>query len=420
MELPFILNDRGYRRAIKEGWITVSPEVEDVQFQPASLDLRIREVVAVGPLFIMDPYNPVHRVDSENYPSMPYNLEFDPDSLEELVIPAFSTCQVRVDDVDFPPVSLGSIADTLIAESVANGSAALPGLNQIYRSVGQRLDTMSFASIFGKTDVVLRSSMGKLGLAISQVNKFGLAPFRLVNDDESYAGMAIYVKNYSPYSIRFKEGERIAQMFTEVQSMAVHPFNIVDHGVILEYEPVLEVHKAGLFEVKPELEVDPFGYIMFHASDKAHKMVGPENGNSTIDFSDRKTVEYDEVTIPPEGLAIKPFEYWAVQAVETVRLSNQVAIDFVSHPVTSTHAFRPGTDFFDTYNFEVCNAGWFDPGYEGVYFGHPKTMLRQHLIKPGDPIGWGRAYLFGNGVERPYGSDDLGSHYQHADDFRVE
>ena len=417
MELQTILNDRGYRKAIEKGWIKVEPQPEDVQFQPASLDLHILGMFHSEPLTVIEPNNPLHRKNPERYPHVPYNMKTDNvGSVDELLIPSFSKNVVQVDTVHFPPVSLGSVFDSIFDPT--NMPPYLK-LNLNLLSLRHRLESMYFSTIFTTHDVVLRSSMGRLNLAAGDISRISDVPFQEVNDDGSPYGMGIFLINYSPYSIKFEKGDRIAQMFTEVQQMALVPVKLVEAGIKLPGQLIKEVHDKGLFRVSPELDVDDFGYIVLHAGDTAYRMKEPQNGQETINFSERKNLEYERVGIPEGGLVVEPFEYWAIQAAETLKLSEHIGINFVGFPLTPSYAFRSNFDFFDSF-LGICNAGWFDPGYSGVFLAHPKTLQRQAVIKRGDPIGWGRVYIFENGVERPYGSAQLGSRYQEANSFALK
>ena len=59
------------------------------------------------------------------------------------------------------------------------------------------------------------------------------------------------------------------------------------------------------------------------------------------------------------------------------------------------------------------SEGWVDPGYTGCFSRQPKTFQTAgHTIREGDVLGHGLIIFFANGVQRPYGSKELGNHYQ--------
>ena len=170
-----------------------------------------------------------------------------------------------------------------------------------------------------------------------------------------------------------------------------------------------------------------------HAS-KAFRRKKIEGG---IEFANRDQYKkgdlLEEVDIGRK-YEVKEGEHLIVEVEETFDLSPYVGISVLNNfigqdvpGVPSLSGFSPQESTGNTpkdFRRSCLNCAlhsvrnsWIDPGYKGMMTGFPKLLGK--TVEKGDVVGYAQAFFFPKGVERPYGSEELGSHYQGQDKFSV-
>jgi deoxycytidine triphosphate deaminase len=357
---PFIiLNDRGIKQALKRRLIRSDVKTDDVQIQPASLDCKIADV------------------EIDDSPIELFGNFGIPKHMDEFGLPAYSAADVA--------------------------------FTQHFN-----YNVMNFHPV-----VILRSSLGRVGAAPLMHALWNV----WTEDDVKKSGA--HVANYSPNNIVLERGERFAQILwglsykgivDEDKAPDFHAKRFLDlagsleSGVEILNENLLrDMANNGLYTISPILTLRK-GHIVLHASNEAYRF----RDVGRVKLSEKRTDLLEPVDIS-NGYTPKPGEHLLVKAVEQLKLSDKVAIDFLERPPLtlldeSKREEKLRMQFTAT---NLVNAAWFDPGYEGIYMAHVKNVDKlQTDIRPGDPIGFGVLFYFPKGVERPYGSKALQSHYQ--------
>ncbi len=365
---PFlILNDRGIRQAFKKKKIVSDMKNDDIQIQPASLDCRV--------------------------------LELDWDDLD---ISAFGN----------------------FGRPKRMSEFGIPAYNSMEAIFTQWFD---YNTLHFHPSVVLRSSLGRVGVA--PVIK-GL--MNSWSDEKKVRKSGVRIANYSPNNIAFDPGERFAQIMwgmdfkgsgfvddpkyqKEVRKF-VDIVSQLECGIEVKDERTLrDMVDQGLYSVNPMLTLRQ-GFIVLHASSEAYhfREVG------TVRLSEKRSDLLEPVDIS-KGYTPQPGEHLLVKAREHLKLSDKVGIHFIERPVFNLNqGERERLRSFQVASTNLVNAAWFDPGYEGIYMAHVKNIDKFPVdIRPGDPIGFGCVFYFPKGVERPYGSAALQSHYQGAKTAQV-
>lgn len=362
-KLPLLpLNDRGIRRALQEGVIKSDVATDDVQIQPASLDCRLLDIESCG-------------CHIELYGSFGTERE-----MSGFGIPAYGAAEIA--------------------------------FTQLFEWNVRMV----------RPFIILRSSLGRVG-----IGPIMNAPMYQWAGDERKIGMT--VGNYSPNNVLLEKGGKFAQMLFML-NFDPEPFfeddrryirqvsdfldlvKILECGVEIRDERVLRsLAEQGHLKISPEL-VTKRGFVVLHASNEAYRLreVGYLNINE----------KRNDLLVPVDitgGYTPKPGEHLLVKAREQIDLSDRIGIHFLERPVGLIDSMdeRSSMRRFQIAATNLVNAAWYDPKYSGIYMAHAKNIdLHPVDIRPGDPIGFGDVYYFPKGVERPYGSSGLGSHYQRA------
>jgi len=66
-------------------------------------------------------------------------------------------------------------------------------------------------------------------------------------------------------------------------------------------------------------------------------------------------------------------------------------------------------------DYMVTGGGWVDPGYKGHVTAQPNRFVGRKVLKKNDPLALGIIYKYSEPVNRPYGSEELKSHYQNSE-----
>jgi len=244
----------------------------------------------------------------------------------------------------------------------------------------------------------------------------------------------IELGNFGHNDIHLQEGEGVAQFYISVKPFAdecAHLYQAddnvrtptpelgeqvrsLDMGMeVVMGDQLKYLHDQGYFTVTPKL-VDSGANILVHAGKTVYRMRTIEGG---IDFSKRKEYTQDELFEPIDisnGYTIQPYEHIVVETRESFKLSPHIGIRFWDNVLDSKELKsyeHLRTDMPKSLSFISLTDSWIDPGYAGIFARQPK-WLDGRTIYPGDVTGFGQVYFFPKGVERPYGSADLGSQYQ--------
>lgn len=388
-----ILSDKGIKQAIKEGYLDIDPAI-DLQnpgdrLQPCTIDLNFKEV-------------------------------------ESNFIPG-----TRVGDFSADPKKLVSGRSSWIEfqEGISFNNPKM-----CFRGVGSEAGFFSYF-LDG------RSSLLRLGAVI------------LDGGGSFYSGVEAVVHNSSQNDIILDEGEKICQAFIRVNPFA-DTYGIPYRGEIpktKEGDKIRELEMgvqvfldSSLKELsrKGYMKVErgnggkyvPWkGLILMHAS-KAFRTKKIDGG---IRFADRKNYKkedlLEEVDITKKYI-VRDNEHLIVEVEETFDLSPYVGIsvlnNFVGQEIPGVPDLRGFAPKKSTGNIpedvrrSILNCAlhnvrnsWIDPGYNGMMTGFPKLLGK--TIERGEIVGYAQVFFFPKGVERPYGSKELGNHFQNQNKFKV-
>ncbi len=359
----FYLSDRGIRQALEQKILVFDPPLEDGQIQPASIDLLFDHVEDAWSL-------------PETYRTMLKN-RLD-------VVPAHSEVELHT----------------------VQHMSWLEGL-RFY--------------------IELRSSLRRL----SCHRRVG---YTLVHP-EGHVAVELY--NHGGLNIVLPKGGRIAQLlffFDKSPEVGLHRAGIsgcesaalayekliaLDHGVeIKTSKEAWRLVNEGYLKVSPRAHFEK-GMLKVYAGKTARVL----RKNLTVGFSSKQDISaaFDDVRLP---YRLMPGEHLVVETREDLELSPYVGIHFFDYMIGSGR----GLSFFKhsperveaDFSLMSMPDGWVDPGYKGVFTRQPKTLFKEGVvINEGDLLGHGLIIFFPKGVERPYGSAGLSSHYQNSDKARI-
>ena len=169
--------------------------------------------------------------------------------------------------------------------------------------------------------------------------------------------------------------------------------------------------REGYFSVSPSAKFEK-GMLVVHAGTTARVLRRPVR----VVLSQKTDISgaFEKVRLP---YRLMPGEHIDVD-VEHLKLSKHIGIQFCDYVLGTSRGFSPRTSeqrlLADAWLSDMPD-GWVDPGYKGAFSRQPKTMFSEGVvINPGDVLGHGIIVFYPRGVERPYGSAGLGSHYQNA------
>lgn len=361
------LTDRGIRQALERGLLRFDPPLEDRQIQPASIDLLFDSIEDVVPL--------AHLWPSGRYPSWP----------EANQIPKHSDVTLNTTQKMFWAPSLRFKTELRSSLRRLSGHMQIFGWTRI-----------------GPENRVLVEMINPGGININLARGDKIAQLLFYYTFSVFAGL---------YEAGLKGYEREAEEFSRVAEL--------DHGrLVATNQEAKRLLLEGYFSVSPEARFEK-GRLKVHAG----KTIQILRENLTVDFSKKQDISdaFEEVRLP---YRLMPGEHVVILTRENLGLSKHVGIHFVDHL-----AFTGRDLSLLTHPLEHVAAdlplwcmpdGWVDPGYKGVFTRQPKTYYPKGVvIKKGDVLGHGTIIFFPTGVERPYGSKELGSHYQNASNVKL-
>ncbi|MGE0792950.1 MAG: hypothetical protein AB7V77_02075 [Candidatus Woesearchaeota archaeon] len=374
------LNDRGIKQAINYGFIKISPNLDltknTKRLQPATLDIELK------------------KIDSSS--------DIDKNSLY------FSDLNI---------IKSRSENDVFLTEQIHHD-----------RQVKELPVNFIFPSIEA------RSSFRRLGVFVP--NGGGV----FFNTPK---GVEVELNNYSYNDIYINEGERFAQIFFRIDPFKdkwdmgyslqnLKDMNVknpeevlkklnetfekarsLDMGIEITTNEQLEwLEQKEYLQVFPKLKFEN-GLILVHASEVANKI---KKLDEVVIFSQReKYVDkiFEKIKLS-KNYILKPNEHIDIETVESFKLSEHVGIHFYSNPMAKfMKEFNKNGIKTNSNNLSMINVidGWIDPCYAGNFSRQPKWFSPQ-IISPGDIVGYGKVIYYPNGVEKGYGSKELGSQYQ--------
>lgn len=360
MQPSFYLSDRGIRQAVDAGLIAFNPPLQDRQVQPASIDVLLEKVHHWFPI-------EEHRFTAEENEAMRQFLGKD-------VVPSHCDGELRTT---------------------------------------QRIGLQYPLHV--KTE--LRSSLRRLSCHIDVMGMTTLG----------YLGnVHVHLRNHGDINIEFSPGDRIAQLlffFYKTGGVGAHEAGLegfereaetykrlltFDHGWAIDtYEEARKLLQEGYLNVAPKASFKR-GLLRISAGKTAKVL----RKDLTVKFSAKQDITdaFEEVRLP---YTVKPKEHVVVGARESLKLSKHVGIHFYDHVHGTESGLKLDARGQTDIRLGTLPDGWVDPGFEGGFSRQPKTFFAPgRTISEGDVLGYGRIIFFPNGVERPYGSAGLGSHYQ--------
>ncbi len=370
MRLPGarILTDTGIRQALKHGLMEITPQLDDRQIQPATIDMCFHSA----------------EVDEPAGDNEKSGVFIFPDKQDHTLLYSGFIHDVRLtQEITFPRTHI------------------YPQIGTTYFSFRHEV----------------RSSLRRLGIVENHPGLYILPP----EGDKPI----VKVTNLSPNNIHIPSEERVVQFF-----ISVNPFPLseqldgrtelgelvrsLDMGIPLEDPRLVRSLHGKEYTITPKLILRR-GFIVVHASETAYRF----RTLGTIDFSKRKELHQEHILEPVDisrGYHIQPGEHLIVETQEQLNLSSRIGILFIDNPLFHLVPGISPRQFNDNMDLVSLSDGWVDPGYKGTFSRQPKWLTAGRYIEPGTPLGWGLLHYFPNGTARSYGSAELGSQYQHQDE----
>jgi len=356
----YILSDRGIMAAAESGALQIKPLVEG-NIQPATLDVCIGKAYVYGPEEMakaVEDYsrNSFGTATSGNYLEF---LDRDPTTKYAKVYP-----DIKDEAIVIPP---GAYAEVFLHESIG------------------------FDPSVYEVEADLRSSRGRLGLSLGAT--------KLLEDER---GKYLSVHNLNPNPIVLYGQSKFAQIFFYPNREAGDGYLVTDP---IEAKNLAE---SSVAEGKADMSGS---YMVFGLGEnvlKFRKNLGEIDTNN-LPSKDRL---YEEIKTD-NGLKLGREECIIAQLTPKLKLGRDLGIHLL-HSIpyrqrSQRFGINPGVAFLEGHSL---NAGWVDPGYEGNVTAHPFMWRTDIELNKGCPIALGVLYKYSSGVQRGYGSEGLGSHYQ--------
>lgn len=136
--------------------------------------------------------------------------------------------------------------------------------------------------------------------------------------------------------------------------------------------------------------------------DNVFKTISRDHGTSYIDAETKETIDCSYFTMNNKNYTLMPGEFVLGSTIETVKIPNGIAARFEG----KSSLGRIGLSTHIT-------AGFIDPGFRGnITLEIHNANAVPIMMHAGMKIGQLCFMTLDNEVERPYGSSELGSHYQ--------
>ena len=136
--------------------------------------------------------------------------------------------------------------------------------------------------------------------------------------------------------------------------------------------------------------------------DDVFKTISRDHGTSYIDAVTKETIDCSYFTMNNKNYTLMPGEFVLGSTIETVKIPNGIAARFEG----KSSLGRIGLSTHIT-------AGFIDPGFRGnITLEIHNANAVPIMMHAGMKIGQLCFMTLDNEAERPYGSSELGSHYQ--------
>lgn len=351
-----ILHDRGIERLMEEGVLSIEPDLLPGSLQSATIDVHI------GKLQL---YNAQARaVGVAKYMKKVRELELAGDFAELLETDPFVEPQVYI-----------------------SGKAIIASNAFVELFTRERF---AFSKNGYSLSLELRSSRGRLHLD----------DLALYSDTSGC--LQINAVNYNPNALALNIGSKFAQVFVHVDDPS------------LPFDGYAVTDAAEVKSLLPGLEVLSSGHVVFRLGEKA---LVYDRRESVVDPSQKESSLYREVSLR-DGYLLNRSEPLIIQLEPALSLPDTMGILLLKRPPFQQSYGKTGPVFVPgmTDHNQVC-AGWVDPGFSGpnktaaTITAHPYRLGIPEVLRCGQPFAYGIVYHFKTPVKRPYGSEELGSHY---------
>src|SRR3989344_4183657 len=348
------LSDRGIREALKQGILKFTPELEDSQIQPISVDLRVHGTEDVGHL--------------EDFRFSEWERFYD-----DLLIPPFSNV-------------------TLSASQGIEWMRPLmfqAELRSSLRRLGCYTPNGRAAPCFGGRTEVEFNNFGPFEILLREGDKFAQLLFSFYEREHSENSPGVYSFHGDQ-----DQYDKLAAL---------------DHGhfVVDSIEARL-LHADGYFSVGKQTTFDG-PCVVVHAGRTARLMRKRKEIDfaGKTDFSDiKEKVDLPYLLLPGEHIVVD---------VEDLELSPYVGIHFNEMLFEFGRSPRRDSDSVLWSHFDgLVDPGYKGAFSRQPKTFYNQGIM----IEPGMVLGHGKIIYFPNSVERPYGSKGLESHYQNADGMK--
>ena len=363
MQERYYLSDKGIRQAIEQNVLSFTPSLSPQQIQPASVDLHLEYIDDLFPLPVL--------------------------------LPMFSSSKFVLPSQGIIPAGFEA---TLAMTQGMRCSRALNSTTELRSS----LRRISCHTPSGITMLAGKNCLG------------------------------VELHNSGPIDIHVSRGDKIAQLLFffsptfehsmhnagfegyEYGAVAYEQLLTLDHGVMIQTSNEARMLlRDGYFSVSPNVRFEK-GMLRVHAGKTAQVL----RKNIALTFSAKQDITsfFETVTLP---YTVRSGEHVVVDTKESLNLSKHIGLHFYDYLNGTSRGFSfsrtPQQQLLADIPLSSIPDGWIDPGYTGVFSRQPKTYSKEGVtIREGDVLGHGMIIYFPNGVERPYGSQELGSHYQNA------
>lgn len=358
--MPYLLNDRGIRRAVSRGHMTM--DVSDEQIQPASIDLRI------GSARVYDD-EARERFNNHIASLSPEEAMKEQDSDDMMLDYARETPDSEGHRIIVPP------------------RACIEAFLH---------DKVSFDMKRYSLSIDLKSTMGRLGMRLNT---------RVILHDKE--GDYIQALNFNPNALVLYSHSRFAQLF-------IHPrrknhsngYIVTDSG---------EAEETASKICKSDYAMlDNFIIFTLGASVFTYKSIGE------IDTA-RKYSEDELYDIHDTNRLFiqQPGDMIIAHLRPRLELPADVGVKLISEIPSDYRPLFQGQPMFFSLDSQVTNAGWVDPGYKGSVTAQSVRAFARGRLSRGEPVALGLICKYKEPADNPYGSAALGSHYQGSEQAGV-
>jgi len=346
------LHDDGIRRARDRADIRFNKYLRNDQLRPATLDIRI------GKTFVFDEEVRMRAFKKKGGPLSQgditrRNAKRYPDSKNEPIL--------------IPPGAFVEI--------------------EIY-------DDIQVNSNRYQVEIDLRSSIGRRGLTL--LNK-------MIYTDQKQQYVSLWNRNPNPIILHGQE--RFAQLFfyANDDSIPHDGYTVTDPK---EAQEIANVISNGKLNTVDSLLNFTLGENIYEFK----KNFGPID---TFKHYNENELYISYSLSPGEEATFHPRTTYITQLEPKINLPSNIGIQILPQtPYDQISGLcKPNLELLFL-ELHCANAKWLDPGYEGYATAQPFNTKIATSTKRGQPVALARIFKYYTSVNRPYGSEELNSHYQ--------